>query len=280
MNSMKSINSRSQIMGVLISLGTMVIPCTTAAHDTWVQTATHTVCADDVVHIDLCLGNHGNDHRDFKFASKLDSLEGAAIDVLLPRGVRTDLLPDLVDLGYAPKEGFWSARFIASQQGLHCVAHTLDKLHRTTRGIKSAKTYFLVVDSLGKTPPLAKNSAATEDFSKPLGHPLEIVLETHPVLGMAPGKEIAVRLFFRGQPLADQKVSFIPRGASLAVDFDPDFERKTDPEGRCRWTPKEGNFVLVVAHHSRPEETGEGYDKTSYSAALVLNVPQRCTCCE
>jgi hypothetical protein len=35
----------------------------------------------------------------------------------------------------------------------------------------------------------------------------------------------------RGQPLADHRVSFIPRGAELKADFDPDFERRTDAEG-------------------------------------------------
>jgi uncharacterized GH25 family protein len=40
------------------------------AHDTWVQTNTNLVRTGDAVHIDLMLGNHGNDHRDFKLASK------------------------------------------------------------------------------------------------------------------------------------------------------------------------------------------------------------------
>jgi hypothetical protein len=38
--------------------------------------------------------------------------------------------------------------------------------------------------------------------------------------------------------------------------------------------------VLVVAHVVRPEETGEGYDKTTYAATLVLDIPQRCSCCD
>ena len=40
------------------------------AHDTWVQTNTNLVRAGDAVHIDLMLGNHGNDHRDYKLTSK------------------------------------------------------------------------------------------------------------------------------------------------------------------------------------------------------------------
>src|SRR2546421_205751 len=51
------------------------------AHDTWVQTNTNVVRAGDNVHIDLMLGNHGNDHRDFKLASKID-LAGTTFEVL------------------------------------------------------------------------------------------------------------------------------------------------------------------------------------------------------
>lgn len=251
-----------------------VISASSNAHDTWVQTSAAVVRPDDVVHVDFALGNHGNDHRDFKFASKLSTLDGAKVVVLPPSGKPTDLTSTLVDLGYAPKEGFWTGRYIVAEEGLHCIAHTLDKLHFTTRAIKSAKTYFLASKSLDK--PLA----TTTDYSKPLGHPLELVLESHPILEAGPGKAISVRLLFRGKPLANQRVSFIPRGAQLSAEFDPEFERQTDAAGRCAYTPKEGNFVLVVTHLPAPDEKGEGYDKTHYGAALVLNVPQRCPCCE
>jgi uncharacterized GH25 family protein len=245
-----------------------------SAHDTWVQVSSNVVRPDDVVHVDLMLGNHGNDHRDFKIAGKLGSLEGTTLAVVGPTGKRTDLMPNLVDLGYAPKEGFWSGRFVAAEEGLHCVAHTRDGIRHASRGLKSAKAYFLVSESLDRLP------AATRQFAEPLGHPLELVLESHPVLECGPGKKIAVRLLFRGRPLTDHRVSFIPRGGNLKPDFDPDHERRTDAEGRCSYEPAEGDLLLVVAHHSSAEEKGEGYDKTSYSATLVLNVPQRCACCE
>jgi uncharacterized GH25 family protein len=244
------------------------------AHDTWVQVSSNLVRPDDVVHVDLFLGNHGNDHRDFKIAGKLSSLEGATLAVVGPQGQRTDLAPDLVDLGYAPKEGFWSGRYIAAAEGLHCVAHTREGIRHESRGLKSGKAYFLVTDSLDRLP------ATVDGFATPLGHPLELVLETNPVLGCGAGKKIAVRLLLRGRPLADQRVSFIPRGVELKPDFDPDHERRTDAEGRCDYTPRDGNLLLIVAHHTVAEEKGEGYDKTAYSATLVLNVPQRCACCE
>jgi hypothetical protein len=197
-----------------------------------------------------------------------------AVDVVAPGGRKTDLVPALVDLGYAPKEGFWSARFVPAAEGLHCVAHLRDGIRHGARGLKGSKAYFLVAEKLDAL------EAATKDHATPLGHPLEIVLETHPVVDCGPGKPITVRLLHRGQPLPDQRVSFIPRGATLAPGFDVDHERTTDAEGRCSYTPREGNLILVVAHLTKPEEKGEGYDKTSYAATLVINVPQRCPCCD
>lgn len=272
---MQSIRIRFLLAALAVSAAGLLSPARPAtAHDTWVQVSSSIVRLDDVVHVDLFLGNHGNEHRDFKIAGKLGSLDGATLAVVGPAGKRTDLVPELVDLGYAPKEGFWSGRFVAAAEGLHCVAHTRDGIRHGGRGLKSAKAYFLVSESLDRPP------AATREHAQPLGHPLELVLESHPVLGSGPGREIAVRLLHQGKPLADERVSFIPRGTTLAAGFDPAYERKTDADGRCTYTPKEGNIVLIVAHRSNPEEKGEGYDKTSYSATLVLNVPQRCACCD
>jgi hypothetical protein len=250
----------------------------TLAHDTWVQAAPRLVRVGDVVHVDLFLGNHGNDHRDFKIAGKLGSLDGVALDVLGPDGRLTDLVPDLVDLGYAPKEGFWSARFVPGAAGLHGLAHTRTGNHLGKRGVKSGKTYFVAaerLDALPATPPSATVAHAT-----PLGHPLELILESHPLFRAGPGREIAVRLVFRGAPLADHRVSFIPRGTTLAADFDPEFERRTDAAGRCTFTPREGNLLLVVAHVDAPEESGPDFNRTVYSATLVLDIPERCPCCD
>jgi hypothetical protein len=243
------------------------------AHDTWLEVSPRAVHPDDVVHVDLFLGNHGNDHRDFKIAGKLGSLDGVEVGVIGPDGRKTDLVPDMVDLGYAPKEGFWSARFVPAAAGLHCAAHLRQGIRHGAMGFKGGKAYFLASESLDRP------ATPAGKLPEPLGHPLELVLETHPVVGCGPGKPIKVRLLFKGQPLAGQVVSFIPRGATLAEGFDAEHERKTDVDGRCTYTPKEGNLLLVVSHLVRPEEKGEGYDKASYAATLVLDVPQRCACC-
>lgn len=56
--------------GILILL-VAFSPLISTAHDTWVETNTSVVRTGDVVHVDLKLGNHGNEHRDFKLASKI-----------------------------------------------------------------------------------------------------------------------------------------------------------------------------------------------------------------
>lgn len=254
-----------------LTLGTVAPAC---AHDTWLEVSARAVRPDDVVHVDLFLGNHGNEHRDFKVAGKLGSLEGVKVGVIGPDGRTTDLVPGMVDMGYAPAEGYWSARFVPAVAGLHCAAHYRQGVRHGSMGFKGGKAYFLAAESLDKP------ARPEGKLPGPLGHPLELVLESHPVIECGPGRPVAVRLLFRGQPLADHVVSFIPRGAALAEGFDPAYERRTDADGRCSFTPKEGNLVLVVAHLTKPEERGEGYDRTAYSATLVLDVPQRCPCCD
>jgi uncharacterized GH25 family protein len=245
------------------------------AHDTWVQTNTNVVRPGDNVHIDLMLGNHGNDHRDFKLASKAD-LAASTLAVLAPDGRRYDLKERAVDVGYAPTEGYWTARFAGREPGLYLVAHTFDKVmsYAPVRAVKSAKTCFVVSRSLDRVP------QGNPGFDRPLGHPLELVPLTNPVTPMGPGTVVRVRLLYRGKPLAGARVSFIPRGEALAEGFDKRYERMTDGEGRAAFTPATGNYYLVVAHREEAAEKGKGYAATKYSAALTVIVPQVCPCCE
>ena len=249
------------------------LACAAAGHDTWVQTNTNLVRVEDAVYIDLMLGNHGNDHRDFKLASKI-GLEGSTLEVITPKGRKYDLKSGLIDRGYAPKEGYWSGRFVPADAGLYTVAHTADSVHHQTRGIKSAKCYLVVSPSLDLV------SSDHGGFDRPLGHPLEFIAEKNPVAPMGPGLPIAVRLLYRGKPLADARVSFVPRGQELTPEFDPRYERMTDAEGRASFTPTEGDLFLVVAHHVEPEEKGNGYNQTKYAATMTVFVPQVCPCCE
>lgn len=245
-----------------------------AAHDTWVQTNTNLIRVGDAVHIDLMLGNHGNDHRDFKLASKFDP-DAGTLAVIGPDGKSIDLKPKLADLGYAPKEGFYSAKFATAKPGLYCVSHTSDRIvnhGRPVRAIRSGKTYFVA------SPSLDKIRTDWTGFEKSLGHSLEIVPEASPVLPMGPGTAIKVKVLFQGKPLADARVSFIPRGETLAEGFDKTYERRSDKDGKASFTPKTGNYYLVAVHHSVPADKAE-YDTIAYTATLIVFVPELCPCC-
>jgi uncharacterized GH25 family protein len=256
-----------------VALFLLVVPA--RAHDTWLETNTNLVRSGDAVYVDLKLGNHGNDHRDFKLASKI-TLDHATLDVVLPDDSRVDLKPELVDVGYTPKEGYWTGRFVAVQPGLYVVAHTRDAVvnhGRPARSIKSAKVCFVVSPTLDRVP------RENPGFDKPLGHALEIVPAKNPVTPMGPGQEINVRVLLKGKPLADARVSFIPQADTLTEGFDDRYERKTDGDGRASFTPKAGDRYLVVTHHRDETEKSSEYDLTQYSATLTILVPELCACC-
>jgi uncharacterized GH25 family protein len=245
-----------------------------AAHDAWVQTNSNLVRAGDAVHVDLLLGNHGNDHRDFRLAGKT-SLDGGTLEIVAPDGQKFDLKPQLADTGYAPQEGFWTTRFTAAEPGLYVVSHLSDQVmtYGPVRSVKSAKACFVVSASLDRV------SQDNPGFDRPLGHPLELVPVANPVTPMGPGTPLRVRLVFRGQPLVNARVSFIPRGTTLAAPSDATHDRTTDAAGEASFTPSFGNYYLVAAHHLQPDEKGKGYDRTKYSATLCVFVPQVCACC-
>lgn len=251
---------------------------TAHAHDTWVETNTNVFKIGDGAHIDLKLGNHGNEHRDFKMASKM-SLDGCKMEVVDPAGKRFDLKSTLIDTGYSPKEGYWTTIFSTYKPGLYTVVQSSDEVmsYAPERAIKNAKTFFLVSKSLDRLPKVAPG------FERKLGNGLELVPESNPIVPMGPGMPLKLRLYFKGKPLSAARVSFIPEGETLKGTFDSRYEAKTNANGRVSFTPKEGKRYLVVAHHQTNEKgqnaAGEKYDFTLYGATMTLYVPSTCPCC-
>jgi uncharacterized GH25 family protein len=252
----------------------LLVAAAAHGHDTWVQTNTNVVRPGDQVHIDLMLGNHGNDHRDFKLASKVKP-EACSLEILQPDGTHLDVKDRLFDVGYTPTEGFWTTRFAPAREGLYLIAHASDHVvsYAPTRSVKSAKTFFVASSSLDK---VARDH---KGFDRVLGHPFELVPLKHPVTPMGPGTPMKVQLLYKGKPLSGARVSFIPRGESLSAELDKRYERLTDAKGQAEFTPAVGNYYLVVAHWHEPKESGKGYDNTKYSATLTVLVPQICPCC-
>src|SRR6185436_13213454 len=135
--------------------------------------------------------------------------------------------------------------FVPAEPGLYMVSHVSDKVvsYAPARSVKSAKTFFVVSNSLDKVTP------DKTGFDRVLGHALELVPVSNPVTPMGPDTPIRVRLLYKGKPLVGALVSFIPRGTTLKEGFDEQHERKTDAKGEASFKPAEGNYYLVVAHH-------------------------------
>jgi uncharacterized GH25 family protein len=258
-----------------LALSLVAFAASARAHDTWLETNTNVIRTGDAVYVDLKLGNHGNEHRDFKLASKI-TLDKLTLDVVLPDDSRVDLKPELIDVGYTPKEGYWTGKFVATQPGLYIAAHSMDSVvnhGRPVRSIRSAKVCFVVSSTLDRV------SRDNPGFDKVLGHALEIVPVKNPVTPMGPGQDISVRVLLKGKPLADARVSFVPRADTLSEGFDDRYERKTDAEGLATITPKTGDRFLVVVHHRDETEKTSEYDLTQYAATLTVLVPELCPCC-
>jgi len=254
---------------------TLAFTSPTFAHDSWVQTNTHIVRTGEPVYVDLMMGNHGNEHRDFKLAGKVD-IESSTLELVDPDGATRDLRPALTDQGLDPRGEYWSARLGTSKPGLYIVAHTSDKVvsYAPKRSVKSAKTLFIASDSLDSVPTIGSG------YDRVFGHAFELVPVVNPVAPMGPGERIKVKLLYQGKPLADAHVAFIPRGATLKEGVDEKYERTTDENGLASFEPGEANLYLVVAHHEDSALTGEGFTSTKFSATLTVWVPALCPCCD
>jgi uncharacterized GH25 family protein len=241
------------------------------AHDAWLQTNLPIVRTGEVVQLDLRLGNHGNQHRDFKLAGRIN-LDWVQVDHIAPDGTKTDIRNQMFATAAAEKEGYWTVPLVAAQPGVHCVVEQLDRVMqhgKSVRGIRTAKTYFLATDSLD-APEIVKHS-----HDQPLGLPFELVMQTCPISETAVGKPITVQVLHQGKPISDVVVSFIPQGIELAGDFDSDYEFRTDSEGLATFVPQSANLYLIVAHHTANDERSEDYEFTSYASTVTLHVPNR-----
>jgi uncharacterized GH25 family protein len=256
----------------------LIIAKAASAHDIWLETNTNIFRVGDVAHVDLKLGNHGNDHRDFKMAGKVD-VTGVSIQAISPSGKKIDLKNLPIDTGLSPREGFWKTMLDLNENGIYTINQTSDEVvsYAPKRSIKSAKTFLMTSTSLDNVNP------NQQGFEKRLGHEIELVPETNPVAPMGPGTPLKLRLWFKGKPLPNTKISFIPEGETLKEGFDTRYEVKTNVNGRAAFTPKMAGKYLVAAHvetkESGDNKAGKKFEKTAYSATLTVFVPAICPCC-
>lgn len=257
---------------LLITLTVALSTCHfAAAHDVWLETNTPLVRTGEIAHVDLRLGNHGNHHRDFKLAGRVD-LDWVSVEHITPDGEHTDIKDQLFATASAEKQGYWTTPLIATQPGMHGVVQKLDRVMqhgRSVRSIRTAKTYFLVADSLDN--PSLKHHV----HDRPLELPFELVLQTCPLSQVVVGQPITVQVLHQGEPISDIVIAFIPEGAELAGEFDPAYEFRADHEGKATFIPKAANRYLIVAHYTAEDERSDEYEVTSYSSTITVHVPRQ-----
>ena len=244
------------------------------AHDIWIETNQSLLRVGEPVSLSLMLGNHGNHHRDFRLASKIPAGQ-QNLSVMGPNGKTLDLTTSLIDNGYEPKEGFWGATFQGDEPGIYQAVSTFDQVmsYAPVRDIKCAKTYFAL------TPTLDNPKKVETGFQKPVGAPLELVPVSNPVFDLGVGTSFSVKLIYKGNPLKDTVVSFIPKGVTLAGEMDPKFEVKTDAKGIATLSLNQPGQWLIAAHVTDANASGDGYKSIGYSATIHLRVPNICPCC-
>ncbi|WP_147868594.1 DUF4198 domain-containing protein [Stieleria maiorica] len=252
----------------LAPLCLLIVPCLGSAHDVWLQTDSPIVRTGENVQVDLRLGNHGNHHRDFKLAGRV-TVDWVSLDHRAPDGTRNDLRKQLFATASAEKEGYWTTPIAVSQPGVHCVVQSLQRVMnhgRPVRSVRTAKTYFLVADSL--------DSASVDQpiHSQPDGLPFELVLQSCPISETVVGRPITVVVLHHGKPLPDVVVSFIPEGQELSGEFDPEYEVRADDRGEANFVPDVGRRYLIVAHHKAEDERTDEYDYTSYASTITVHV--------
>jgi uncharacterized GH25 family protein len=116
-------------------------------------------------------------------------------------------------------------------------------------------------------------------FQKPIGAHLELVPVSNPLFGLGVGTSFSVKLLYKGKPLKDSVVSFIPKGVPLSGEIDSKFEAKTDAKGVATVTLDQSGQWLIAAHVKDSTASGAGYKSIGYSATIHLRVPNVCPCC-
>lgn len=107
----------------------------------------------------------------------------------------------------------------------------------------------------------------------PLGHPLEIVLDSAPgPLGFSPDEPVRVRVLLRGEPAAGVQV--FAASTTRNPDGVPEVSAETDDEGRASLELFEpGSWVLSASHQAdAPEEFQSSFETESFLATFTIPV--------
>ncbi|MBS1719058.1 MAG: DUF4198 domain-containing protein [Armatimonadetes bacterium] len=258
---------QGRTLGIVLGLALM---SQAKAHDIWIEASSAVCKVGQEMKLSLMLGNHGNHHRDFALRDRIPAGRQQLL-VLSPDGSRNDLTSKLQETMLESKTSYWSTGFAASKAGGYQLVSTFDQVmsYAPVRDIKCAKSFLFVKDGSSRSSrKLPKNLSQ-------VGSPFELVPVSDPFESALVGSTFKVQLLFKGKPMRDAVVSFIPKGVELKGDLDPAFEFKTDGSGIAGKAFDRSGQWLIVAHFKDSTAKGTGYDSIGYSATIHLIVAEK-----
>ena len=182
-----------------------------------------------------------------------------------PAGFLVTGRPGLYELVYTSRHA--SVELDAARFEKYLAEEGLDQISalRARRGQSAApgkELYSRCAKSL-----IAVGGDAGSGHDRVLGLTLELVPETNPYM-LAAGQELAVRLLYRGQPLAGAKVAAVPKDQPASQ-----VAARTDAHGRVRLRLAGAGVWLIKAVHMIAAPPGSGADWESFWASLTFALP-------
>lgn len=273
---MRSLPFRASPFRRLMALAIAAIALTSvplAAHDMWIEPATFTPEAGQILGVRLRVGQDllGDPlaydpaliHQ-FVFEDSIGrkSVVGRAGGD--PAGLLRVASPGLMVIGYHSKPSaveLTPEKFnqYLKEEGLDAVAAL--RTRRNETGAKARELFSRCAKSLVRS-----GSTSDAQGDRPLGFTLELVAERNPytILG---GQELPVRLTYENEPLADALVVAINRLNPLEK-----LTARTDKDGRVRFRLKPEGMWLIKAVHMVPAPAGANADWRSYWASLTFEM--------
>lgn len=246
-----------------------------SAHDMWIEPATFSPAAGEIVPIKLRVGQDllGDPlPRDPALINQFVVVDGEGRKPVVgrdgsdPAGFIRVAAPGLLVVGYRSNPSvvdLTAEKFnqYLKEEGLDAIAAMRARRGQTggARDLLSRCAKSLV----------ASGAAASAQGDRPLGFTLELVAERNPT-ALAIGEDLPVRLTYESRPLAGTLVVALNRARPTER-----LSARTDKDGRVRFRLPRGGMWLIKAVHMIEAPPAAGADWVSYWASLTFEVQER-----
>ncbi len=273
------VTSRALSLGMPRYLRVLVVAAVVSgarllAHDMWIEPATFSPQAREVVPVRLRVGQDmlGDPlPRDSTLINQFVVEDSAGRRPVVgrdgsdPAGFVLALKPGMMVIGYRSNPSAIElppGKFnqYVKDEGLDAVAAL--RVSRNQTGAPAHELFARCAKSL-----LLSGSASEAEGDRRLGFTLELVAERNPYLIRA-GGELPVRLTYENRPLAGALVVAMNR-----LNPSEKQSARTDSDGRVRFHLRSGGMWLIKAVHMIPAPAGSNAEWASFWASLTFGLP-------